>query len=365
MPRWDSVQMVKSHLRQLLGVRFIDLRAVELLPSLPTHTRVLLSFSRTDIPTLLIRKRFLLNSFGIFPTRVFKDLSLKPLFSSKRHSGDIRGFDINSNTKDVSCKRSDSIKNRNQSTQGIPSSGADPKGTKYAQPTTVNFLPTQQLAPNLQQDLILLKESPDLIRWDDPITDSPMSKVTSSNPPQLKQKKAKYTPSITHSLPQVRDDFWDLEETHLFSSFSALPQAEQINIIERLNIVKTKLLRLFTTNGELDKSQEDLIVLPSPTSKVISPVCIVKKPEQGGAFKTIDSHTEEGLAVKPNAHLLNVDPTCPKDWVGFQFLQPHELGLPHIYNPPPKSLNNQILPTKNGSVFLDKKGVLEELNPTD
>ncbi|CAI5799251.1 Hypothetical predicted protein, partial [Podarcis lilfordi] len=83
-PRWINPREVKDHLRQLLQIRppLIDLSTVKLLYYHHRFQKVLLSFQSPKIPSILVRRKALLATWGIFPTRVFNDTRTKPLFRS-------------------------------------------------------------------------------------------------------------------------------------------------------------------------------------------------------------------------------------------------------------------------------------------
>ncbi|XP_053152754.1 uncharacterized protein LOC128345197 isoform X7 [Hemicordylus capensis] len=80
--RWHSRQEIICSLSQLLrcGPQFIDLVATNWLPSPPEAKRVLLTFNQPKIPHMLLKRKTFLRAFQITPVRVFRDMTVRPLF---------------------------------------------------------------------------------------------------------------------------------------------------------------------------------------------------------------------------------------------------------------------------------------------
>ena len=79
-PPWNSKSLVSRHLKTLLAIKQVDLESVELLNNANQAPKALLTFSSPKIPQLLLSRKSFLCSKGVFPTRVFLNTSVAPLF---------------------------------------------------------------------------------------------------------------------------------------------------------------------------------------------------------------------------------------------------------------------------------------------
>ncbi|KAG8131821.1 hypothetical protein E2320_009721 [Naja naja] len=230
LPHWGSIQLVRGHILQLLGLEADDLKKVELLPSPVYCTRVLLSFdtppTHPNTPKLFFRKGSLLRSFGILPGRVFKDMSIKPLLNNRQL---------------VSVRRFTAPKRPSAAQINVPILNAIPDTRPL-----INYTP-------------IPVKPPDGILSGGSLTVPP----TTVNKPQA---SASGIPSIYGTdLPQ--DNFWNLEEIQLFDSFCVLPQPERAQIIKLLDAgVHTDL--------------------PAEAPLALSPECLIHKSEDPGLLQT-------------------------------------------------------------------------------
>ncbi|XP_061468742.1 uncharacterized protein LOC133377971 [Rhineura floridana] len=257
-----------------------------------------------------------------------------------------KGFDIATDSKGISWKGL--VGSKIQPDQQISFGSKDAKGPKCDKHITLNPLPNQFPGPEPYQDPLLDIKVPDLIRWDEVIP-SPIS------PFQQDVEKKKSIPLKSQLASQASNDPWEADEYHLFASFSALPQAEQTSIIQRLDMVRPKLLSLSSKDGTLANIPEALTAEPTPTIKVISPVCIVSKPNHTGTFHSTDSSLQAGRKNKLNAAKVMAGSASPMDWVSCQFLEPNELGSSPTTDPALLAhRQNKII--LNGSTPGDLKG---------
>ncbi|KAG8139963.1 hypothetical protein E2320_002706, partial [Naja naja] len=286
LPHWGSIQLVRGHILQLLGLKADDLKKVELLPSPVYCTRVLLSFDNPNTPKLFFRRGSLLRSFGILSRRVFKDMSIKPLLSNRQLVTHINVPILNaiSDTRPLTNYTPIPVK---------PPDGILSDGSLTVTPTTGQTNPPQQVTSYQEASL-------DLISWEEmaPKGATPAQGTQGSlvNKPQA---SAYVIPSIYETdLPQ--DNFWNMEEIQLFDSFCALPQPERAQIIKCLDAVKSKLWSLSLPDKDPLGFQRVHTDLPAGAPLALSPECLIRKSEDPVLLQTPSADATECLpAMQP------------------------------------------------------------------
>ncbi|KAL8160780.1 UNVERIFIED_CONTAM: hypothetical protein K2H54_051115 [Gekko kuhli] len=153
----SSVEICKSRrnynlVLQPFKVRVVDIKELEVLDNVNQVQRILLSFKRTEIPSLILQNKDYLKTRGIFPARVFTNTRVMPLLPNLKGAEEGKGHKLEKRvdkpTKDDESNTNGGVQEPNRGTAGV-----------NTQVTSLEMLlKTGDVEENIQESFITLPE---------------------------------------------------------------------------------------------------------------------------------------------------------------------------------------------------------------
>nr|XP_034970281.1 uncharacterized protein LOC118084674 [Zootoca vivipara] len=173
--------------------------------------------------------------------------------------------------------------------------------------------------------------------------------------PKSKKEVIASPESLVH--PCDGEDSVSAEEDALINRFWTLQLPAQTEILRRLDTLRTRLARK-EDHGEMTEG---------PHIWPISPKCLVDKRTTGGSFKCVDAEHQDQPPLAYGKAEVNQAATSPSAWIDYLKLSTNEMATPVTANSTlrAKAYHSPLkqMPTNrsNGSIFLDKKGLLDSV----
>ena len=397
IPFWGSKRLVAQHLSHIFKVSKsrIDLTEVYRIQSTNYMKKYVLTFKTSTFPSLILKRKLLLYSFGLIPSRVFLDILKKPLLIYNRVNppttslGKVKARLLTGEEKTppkVSTYRNIPIVNSTNCCCSNPKIVLTHEGDisqkqpiKIADYTTVSTelklltssaalpyneekaIPSQLLGVLDAQQTSGMNEEQNFLRQKEI---SPSGIQANSRLDSLEisvdEEIGELSPSIQkYSSLEDRDEPPApevVEPESLLNTYTLKEDSNNYSCDPRIpNITKNFLFQ--TGNDKLTQSAD------LQSIREISPQCIINRAANTGNFIPVDSNSQSPPPQVTEFVKPQLENKLHNSWLRYRFLKPSELGSQPPTTSNPGKPNWVITPKNNGSIFLDMKGELEVMEP--